>query len=96
MRDIEVKASANYRVRIGENLLPKIAEEIAAIQTSCKVAIISDSTVWPLYGKIVEESLGENGFQVIHYAFPAGEASKNGETYLNILKELSPFPVCRP
>ena len=95
MKTVQVKASVNYQVRIGENILSTAAEEISAVHSLCCVAIISDSNVWPLYGKTLSSVLEQKGFQVIHYVFPAGEASKNGETYLNILNFLAENQLTR-
>lgn len=95
MKEIYVKASTSYKVKIEEDLLPVLGEEILSIQNPCRVAVISDSTVWPLYGKTVTEALEKQAFQVIHYDFPAGEASKNGETYLSILNFLAENQITR-
>ena len=45
--------------------------------------------VWPIYGQAATDSLVASGFDVEHYIFPAGEASKNGQIYLEILNELA-------
>lgn len=95
MKTITVKASRNYEVKIGTNLLPSLGAETAAL---CKVgtaAIISDSNVWPIYGETAVKSLENSGFRVIHYVFPAGEASKCGSTYLSILNFLAQNQVTR-
>ncbi|MBP3305294.1 MAG: 3-dehydroquinate synthase [Oscillospiraceae bacterium] len=95
MKTITVSASKNYDVKIGAGLLPSLGAETAAV---CKVgtaAIISDSTVWPLYGKAAKESLENAGYRVVSYVFPAGEASKCGATYLAILNFLAQSHVTR-
>ena len=95
MKTITVSASKHYEVKIGAGLLPSLGAETAAV---CKVgtaAIISDSTVWPLYGKTAKESLENAGFRVVSYVFPAGEASKCGATYLAILNFLAKSQVTR-
>lgn len=89
MKTVTVTASKKYDVIIGADLLTNIGSYAASIGTSKKVAIISDSNVWPLYGKTAFNSLTTNGFDVCHYVFPAGEASKNGKTYLSILNFLA-------
>ncbi|MFD2875232.1 3-dehydroquinate synthase family protein [Paenibacillus rhizoplanae] len=45
-----------------------------------KYAIITDSTVEPLYGRPLLELLRHEGFQVELFSFPAGESSKTRET----------------
>lgn len=95
MITITVSASKRYEVKIGAGLLPSLGAETAAV---CKVgtaAIISDSTVWPLYGETAKESLEKAGYRVVSYVFPAGEASKCGATYLAILNFLAKSQVTR-
>ncbi|MBO5317039.1 MAG: 3-dehydroquinate synthase, partial [Oscillospiraceae bacterium] len=47
------------------------------------------------YGKTVQDSLTEAGFRVVCYTFSAGEASKNGQTYLSILNFLAENQLTR-
>ncbi len=85
MKTVTVSASKAYRVMIGNGLLSALGSYASAFKAPGKAAIISDSNVWPLYGAITENSLRKSGFETLHYCFPAGESSKNAETYLNIL-----------
>lgn len=90
MNTIHVNASKSYDVIIGEGILNDIGTRlISVLKESCKIAIISDSNVFPIYGLQVSENLKNNGFQVVNYTFPAGEASKNAATYLEILNFLA-------
>lgn len=95
MKTISVDASTKYDVYVGQELLSTAGAAIAGILKPCKAAIISDDTVFPLYGKTVTASLTEAGFDVIHYVFPAGEESKNGNTYLSILNFLAENTLTR-
>jgi 3-dehydroquinate synthase len=95
MKTIHVTASNEYDVKIGSGLLPSLGAELSRV---CKVgtaAIISDSNVWPLYGEDAINSLESAGYQTVHYVFPAGEASKNGSTYLAILNFLAENHITR-
>ncbi len=89
MKTITVQASRNYSVIITSGLLSQLGSYAASIQNSGKAAIISDSNVWPLYGRSAEESLRQAGFEATHFTFPAGEESKNPQTYLAILNFLA-------
>ena len=90
MKALHVQASKSYDVVIGSNLLNKLGEHLFdLLNRTCKVAIISDSNVYPLYGELVETSLSQSGYETIHYVFPAGEASKNPSTYISILNFLA-------
>ncbi len=95
MKTISVSASRKYDVKIGIGLLPQLGSEIAAICKPQTVAIISDSTVWAFYGKVAAKSIENAGFSVISFVFPAGEASKNGQVFLQALNFLAENRVTR-
>ena len=89
MKTIEVKASKAYQVRIGSGLLPTLGESIKAVCKATKAAIVSDSNVFPLHGAMAVESLTKAGFDVVHFLIPAGEESKNGSIYLELVNFLA-------
>ena len=95
MTIVSVNTAQSYQVIIGNKLLSELGNLIAGIHSGCTAAIISDSNVWPLYGRAVTQSLSDAGFHAINYVFPAGEASKNFNTYLDILNFLSTNHVTR-
>jgi len=96
MIKIPVKTSKCYDVLVGKNLLKNLGSLLfSVLKKHCKLAIISDSNVWPYYGKNIEKNLSESGFEVIKYVFPAGESSKNAETYLNIVNFLAENQITR-
>ena len=89
MTTIEVNASKNYHVDIGSGLLPSLGEKVAALGKVQKVCIVSESTVWPLYGAAADASLHAAGLDTCSFVFPAGEASKCGATFLELLNFLA-------
>ena len=95
MNTVTVKASKDYTVFIDSGLHQDAGKYAAALGAPGKAVIISDSNVWPLYGNIINDSLVAAGFQVYHYVFPAGERSKNGETYFYILNYLAQQQITR-
>jgi len=95
MKTITVKASRCYEVKIGQGLLDTLGTEAADILRPGKAAIVSDSNVWPLYGQRAAASLHNAGFQTVSYIFPAGEESKNGSTYLELLNFLAQNHITR-
>jgi len=96
MKTIHVQASKSYDVVIGTGLLEEIGTRLLDIfKKQCKIAVISDNNVWPLWGSCVENSLKAVGFEVIHFVFPAGESSKNTATYLEILNFLAENQITR-
>ena len=96
MKTITVNASKTYDVTIGSGLLSAVGETVRNVTTAAKAAIISDSNVFPLYGTTVRDSLLKCGFEeVVDFVFPAGEESKNGNTYLSILEFLAANHITR-
>ena len=89
MTTIEVNASKHYTVEIGSGLLPGLGPKLATLGGAQKVCIVSDSNVWPLYGAAADASLHAAGLQTCAFVFPAGESSKNGATYLELLNFLA-------
>ena len=95
MKEIVVKASRSYSVKIGSGLLSTLGAEAAAVTKAQTVAIVSDTNVWPLYGEAAKNSLNNAGFRVVSYIFNAGEESKNGNTYLSLLNFLAENKLTR-
>ena len=89
MTTIQVQASKTYDVIIGSGLLPTLGQRVAALGKVKKVCIVSEDNVWPLYGTAVSDSLAEAGLEWNSFVFPAGEASKNGATFLELLNHLA-------
>lgn len=89
MKTIHVPVSTEYDVLIGSGVLSQIANYISLVETPCKVVVVSDSNVAPLYLETVTCSLSSAGYNVLSYVFPAGEERKNSETYLGILDFLA-------
>ncbi|MBR3751586.1 MAG: 3-dehydroquinate synthase [Ruminiclostridium sp.] len=95
MTTVQVKASRAYEVKIGRGLLETLGHEAAGLVKGRSAAIVSDSNVAPLYLDRVKTSLEKAGFRTCAFVFPAGESSKNGETYLNLLEFLAENQITR-
>ena len=95
MKTVTVNASKSYGIKIGSGLLSTLGAEASALGRAEKAAIVSDSNVFPLYGKTAEDSLKNAGFSVVSFVFPAGEESKNGDTYLQLLNFLAENQLTR-
>ena len=89
MRTVHVRASKEYDVHIGSGILHSLGTHAAAMKWIKKACIVSDSNVWPLYGAVAKKSLTNQAIEVCAFVFPAGESSKNGMTYLNLLNHLA-------
>ena len=95
MKTVPVSASKSYNVIIGSNILGTVGSYIRSFHKCTKVAIISDNNVWPIYGDTVSKSITSIGLSVCSYVFPAGEESKNGNTYLSIVNFLAENQITR-
>ena len=89
MSVIQVSASRCYDVRIESGLLANAAEHIAAVGGVCTAAVVSDDTVFSLYGNKLCANLQASGFRVVSFVFPHGEQSKNLSVYAELLNFLA-------
>ena len=89
IQTIQVHTTPAYEVSIGGGLLSACGQHLRKVLAPCRVAVITDSTVAPLYLKTVTSSLKSAGFTVCSYIFPAGEGSKNFTTLASILEFLA-------
>lgn len=95
MTSVTIRTSAPYAVEIGAGLLARLGETARQCWKGPRAAVITDSNVAPLYLQRSRAYLEAAGFQVVSYTFPAGEASKNGQTYLELLECLAEHQITR-
>ena len=96
MNRVHINASSEYDVCIGDGLLQSLGDLCADVLTGKGIAILSDSNVWPIYGRTVITSLKQAGFgPIAECVIPAGEASKSGATYLSVLNFLAENHITR-
>lgn len=95
MKTITVSASRTYDIRIGHGLLTTLGEAVRGLGKVEKVFLVSDTQVYPVYGGAAEASLKAAGYSVSSFVFPAGEESKNGETFLKLLNALAQAGLSR-
>ena len=83
MKRIKVAVSSNednsYEILIGQDLLGRIAGDLAEAKIAHSHALVTDSNVAELYGKTLLQDLEEALSEVRMIAFPAGEQSKTRE-----------------
>ena len=92
MTEIVVNDSRKYTVTIGSGLLANLEQVISCSHRFC---IVCDSNVWTFYGERLIKHLCENRISAEHFVFPAGEYSKNADTYLQILNFLAENHITR-
>lgn len=73
-----------YPIRIGTGLLPQCGRWTAEI-TSSRVLLVSNPTVFELYGAAVEKSLSQAGLEVHQALIPDGEEYKNVEETMQVV-----------
>lgn len=95
MKKIHIDASTEYDVIISRGILKDTGKLIADVLPKSRAAIISDDKVFSLYGKTVENSLTEAGFNAVSFTFANGEKSKNSQTYIEILEFLAENKLTR-
>lgn len=88
MNTVTVSASRRYDILIERGLLRRAGELVRGVTNAGTVMLVSDDSVWPLYGETVQKSLADAGFSVCRFVFPHGEISKCAKTYLALLDAL--------
>ena len=89
IQEIPVGTVPPYQVTIGPGLLAQCGGRLRDVLPPCRAAVITDTTVAPLYLRTVTESLRQAEFAVSTFTFPAGEARKNLSTLSDILEFLA-------
>ena len=95
MKTVTVNASKAYEIKIGPGLLPTLGTEVRKLGKAKKIAIVSETNVYPLYGAQAEMSLKNAGFEVVSFVFPAGEESKCAAVYLELVNFLAQNKLTR-
>lgn len=95
IQTVQVQTAPAYEVSIGSGLLACCGAHLRQVMAPCHMAIITDSTVAPLYLDTVSASLLQAGFTVSSYVFPAGESHKNLQTLSAILEFLAEHHLTR-
>ena len=88
MKTVTVSASRRYDILIERGLLRRAGELVRGVTNAGTVMLVSDDSVWPLYGETMQKSLADAGFSVCRFVFPHGEGSKCAKTYLALLDAL--------
>ena len=89
MNTIHISTSKSYDVCIGHGLIRDLGVWATQVLRGRSVVVVTDTGVAPLYLEAALESLRRMNFAADSFVFPAGEASKSGETYLSLLNFLA-------
>ena len=79
MTEVPVHLSErSYAVLVGSDLMDRVVEQVLRVLPEARVcAVVTDSTVGPLYGERVLTSLRRSGFEPVLITVAAGEPSKS-------------------
>ena len=83
-----VLSTTRYDVVIGDGLLARAGALLAPVLPQKRAVVVSDANVARLHMRTVLDSLRENGFQTSTIIVPAGEATKNVDSYLSVVDQL--------
>lgn len=85
--------NGSYPVLVGSGL--NYGKLALGLKKPCGVVLVSDSTVFPLYGEAAARSFRASGYNVDTYVIKSGEASKNLETVAGLLGFLADKKLTR-
>lgn len=97
MKKLSVNVSDRFEsdILIEKGLLSHAGELTKTVLKGKRLALVSDSNVYPLYGENVKEQLVAQGYEVFEYIFPAGEASKNTTQLIEIVEFMAQCGLTR-
>ena len=90
-----VELAKSYDIFVGGNLLPQCGHFCREINSGEHAVVVSDSNVFPIYGKTVTHSLESAGYTVDSFVFEAGEPRKRLETVADIYRTLAKNSIGR-
>src|SRR6185369_3752239 len=91
------KNSHNYEIKIGHGLLKTAGDwsQGCLSDKTAKIVIVSNARIFRLYGKIVQKSLEESGFEVLVFLMKDGEKYKNLRSLEKLLKFIGENKLAR-
>lgn len=95
MKKLTVQVDNQYDILIEKGLLSKAGELVNSVLHCKKIALISDTNVFPIYGEKVKASLIHQGYEVFSFIFNAGEASKKTSTVIEMVEFMAEKQLTR-
>lgn len=93
MKNIFIKTSKSYEVKVGKGIINNLADYIKQVKKCNKIAVITDDIVGGIYGKQICNLL--DGYDVCYFAFDHGEQNKSMSTVENIVEFLAQNKLTR-
>lgn len=85
---VSAATRTEYTVEVAEGLLERLPERLVAGFPGRRLAILTDTRVWELYGQGLLERLRAAALAVEPVLLPEGERSKTPERYLDLVRQL--------
>ncbi|MGL5634100.1 MAG: 3-dehydroquinate synthase [Sarcina sp.] len=96
MRKLRVNLEErSYDILIQNKLRQNLSGHIREVYNGNKIAVITDTNLFSIYGKEIKANLEENDFEVKFIVIEAGEKSKSFSSLLPIYNELLEFKLTR-
>ena len=95
MKKLTVNVNDKYDILIEKGLLSKSGSLIKSVMPCKKLALISDTNVYPLYGDTVKKQLEDEGYEVFTFVFKAGETSKKTSTVVEMVEFMAENQLTR-
>ena len=89
MPTISVQTTPSYPILIERGLLRKAGQTLLPLHPPCRAALLSDDTVFSLYGRAVMDSLEGAGYRPVRISLPAGETGKTWAVLGDLLERLA-------
>ncbi len=88
MYSLNVKASKDYDVLVGSNIINKIGWLIKERICADKLMIVADENAYKLHFKSLSDTMSKEGSEFEAYVMPAGERSKSLEEYSAVIAKM--------
>jgi 3-dehydroquinate synthase len=79
----------SYKIIIGSDILQNLGAELRALNLSGTAIVITHPLLKKLYGKTLQKSLADEGFEVNFFEVAEGEKSKSAKTYIDLLEKIA-------
>ena len=81
----------SYRISIGSGLLEEVGYQLRQVVKGDRVVMVTNPMVKRLYGKVIEQNLINNGFEVKIVEIPEGEEQKSLQNASRLYGELNDY-----
>lgn len=95
MKSLRVNVGDGYDILIERGILSDCSKYIKNITNASKICLISDSNIFPIYGKAVSSQLSSAGYEVFEFIFPAGEGSKTTASVVSMVEFMAQNELTR-